>query len=524
MDADLRIPWRGLLLALAVSLAGCGRGEDEAPGASAASARSRPDIVLLVIDTLRADAILDPDGHYDTPNLDRLGREGIVFTQAFAHAPMTLPSHTSLFSSRPPLETSVLNNGQEVPADLPLLAGWLAEQGYESRAVLSLGTLNPVGGKTGLRRGFDAYDVRFWCMAPAENTTERLSASLEGRDPAKPLFLFAHYADPHEPYNAHGTQERSAELRLDGELLERVSTADMTMWVQTLELAPGRHVFDVRSDEGLSVRLFECWEKGRRIEAVWEESKPLERTKLARIALERPGELPGRCEVKVWITDAPATPEIRRRYALEVAYVDRSVGELLARLEELGLYRDSLIAFTSDHGEALGEHGVFGHVEGLTDDLIHVPLILKLPAGDPRSERLARSAGLLVPHIDLVPTLLDLAGLPPLPGQRGTSLLAPHESVHLAETHRPEAKKNQLCLRDERFKMIYLADEERFLLYDLERDPCELEDVFAAREGERPAWAERLRALARASAERTQGSIDEASQRELEALGYGGGE
>src|SRR5262245_55369853 len=127
-------------LPILVLAAGCGDvTEDASPSVAKLSPEDaalaawkpaeQPNIVLILIDTLRADAVLDPQGAYDTPNIDRLGSEGLVFTRAFASAPMTLPSHTSLFSSRPPLETGVLNNQQVVPEDLPVLAQWLEEHG-----------------------------------------------------------------------------------------------------------------------------------------------------------------------------------------------------------------------------------------------------------------------------------------------------------------------------------------------------------------------------------------------------------
>ncbi len=494
------------------------------PDGSTVTLPARPiDLILIVIDTLRADAVLDPEGRYDTPSLDRLAREGLLFTRAFAHAPMTLPSHTALFSSRPPLETNVLNNGQDVPPELPLLAEWLSAAGYRTRAVLSLGTLNLGRQRPGVRRGFEEFDADFWCLSRAEQTAERLRANLERHDPDEPLFLFAHYADPHEPYNAHGTEHRSAELQLDGTLLETLSTADMSMWVHKLELSPGKHVFEFRSKDLFRVRKFDVWEKGKPLEITWGEAKPLDRTKLARAVVQRQGTEPAECQVKVWISDVPSDPSKLVRYAEEVAYADRYVGELLARLDELGLYQESLIVFTSDHGEALGERKMFGHVEGLTDEQIQVPLIIKLPRGDARTELLAQSAERIVPHIDVVPTVLEILGLPPLPGQRGKSLLEPHDSVHLAETHKPEAKKDQFALRDLRYKMIYLVEEERFLMYDLERDPAELEDVFATSGAERPDWPEHLRSLGRARQSGAPSEVDEATRRELEALGYGGG-
>ena len=501
-------------------------------------------VVFLVIDTLRADAVLDPAGRYDTPNLDRLGSEGVVFPRAFSAAPMTLPSHMSLFSSRPPLETKVLNNGQRVPADLPLLADWLAQNGYHTRAVLSLATLNPLDRSASPSRGFASYDVDYWDIAMAEDTTRRIAASLAKRDAAKPLFLFAHFADPHEPYDAHGSEVRSVQVLKDGKPFEQILVSDTNQCSRQIELGSGRTAFEFQAvdtpPERFRVRRFECREDGKPVPITWEIGKQMERVSKARIVVDRGDRPKARCELRFWVNDVPESDDtVRQRYALEVAYVDRQIGELLAELERQGLYRDSLIVFTSDHGEAMGEKKMFGHVERLTDEQIHVPLIVKLPSVDPREPELEHAARKLVTHLDVVPTLLELIGIPALPGPRGTSLLDPHETVHIAETHRPEARRTQVALRDERFKMVYFPADpevdppqpERFELYDLVADPGELKNVFAKRNGERSAWPDQLRLLHEESKGSFQAgggteSDEERRAREemLRALGYAGGD
>lgn len=492
-------------------------------------------VVLIVIDTLRADAVFDPGGRYDTPNIDRLAHEGIAFPHTFSAAPMTLPSHMSLFSSRSPFETKVLNNGQDVPQELPLLAEWLAAQGYDTRAVISLGTLNasePDPNK-GPRRGFASYEHDPWFMSSAERTEKILSTSLAERDATKPLFLFAHFADPHEPYDAHGTEQVKVNVTVDGTPVGEVVASETGLWNATVELPPGHSQFQLAFPEGLKrkfrVRSFDCQENSAPLELHWEQGAIMERLNKALIAVDR-GERPSAtCNLFVWVNDVPASNDsLRTRYALEVAYVDRYIGELLAELERLGLYQDSLIVFTSDHGEALGEHKLFGHVERLSDEMIHVPLIVKLPKGDPRGPELVRAAEGTFTHLDLVPTLLEIVGQPPLPGQRGHSVFDPHAVVHVSQTTRPEAKKTQIALRDARFDMVFFPDENRFELYDLAQDPGEMKDVFAERAKERPDWAERLRWI---HAE-TLGEFGAAPDNEdeaareamLKALGYGGEE
>jgi arylsulfatase A-like enzyme len=483
-------------------------------------------VVLIVIDTLRGDVCPDPAGRYETPHIDRLAREGIVFPRAFSAAPMTLPAHVSLFSSRSPFETEVTNNGQPVPTDLPLLAEWLGQHGYDCRAVLSLGTLDPLHGRETPARGFDSYDHDYWDMARAEWTFARLQKSLAQRAADRPLFLFAHFSDPHEPYDANGAEEHSVQVRLDGAPLVDLVASELNQWKSAVRLTGGRNVFEFRSLEDppgrFRVRRFEGRDGGKPLEVRWEEGGFMDRVHQARAVIDRGDAPDAECELKLWINDVPVDDDARRRrYASEVAYVDRYVGALLDELERLGLYEQSLVLFTSDHGEAMGEHGYFGHVERLTDDQIHVPLIVKLPADDPRAAELSAAAAGMVTQLDLVPTLLEVVGLPPLEGQRGISLFEPHESVHIAETHRPEAKRTQLALRDREFKMIYFPEEERFELYDLTADPGELVDVFATRQSRRPDWSQTLRALH--AGRRVGAATDadrEAHEAMLRALGY----
>jgi arylsulfatase A-like enzyme len=512
------------------------------PGTAPAVA---PNLILILVDTLRADAVFDPREAYDTPNLDRLARAGVSFEHAFAGAPMTLPSHVSLFSSRPVLETGVFVNGQEVPRELPLVAEWLAQHGYDTRAVLSIGTLHSGFGKNSPQRGFALYDCDFWNLAPAEKTFERLRAALAGRNSKKPLFLFAHFADPHEPYEAHGTEVRTVRVTMNGEELVRLQTADMQQWIHRLVLPAGRTEFELVSEEPpaselgpkrrqrlplprFMLRTFECREDGKRLSVERASNNLWEPLTEMRVVVDRGARPSAECELRLWATQVLGRNDtIRKRYALEVAHVDRYVGELLAELERQGLYHQSLIVFTSDHGEGLGEHHEIGHVQNLSDGLLRVPLIVKLPDGDPRVAALRSVAPSLVSQIDLVPTLLEVAGLPPLPGQRGVSLLQRAERLHVAQTSRPEAAKNQLAFRDEAFKMVFLPDEERFELYDVAQDPGELTDVFATRSAERPDWPARLRAAyaasqAARSEPRAEGEPDPARDDMLRALGYGG--
>jgi len=502
---------RGALALVLALTAACGGGR-----------RERPNVVLIVVDTLRADAILDPEGKYSTPAIDSLARDGVIFEQALAHAPMTLPSHTALFSSRPPVETRVVNNGQEVPGDLPLLSGWLGKYGYESRAVTSLATLSPLKAGTGLSRGFESYDIDYWNLDPAERVMPRISATLDSWDRQRRLFLFAHFCDPHEPYDSHADTGRQVHILLDGQELTTVSSENMTVLEDTLTLPPGKSELQLLSRTPFRVRFLKCLENGKPVELIRDEafSKPGRRKSAV---IDRKGSTPGECTLKLWVSDSLPKPIIRERYVAEVEHVDRYVGELLTELRDKGIYEDSLILFTSDHGEALGEHGAIGHVQNLTHDQIAVPLIIKPPKGSGPWDRL--DATRLVRHVDLVPTILQITGVPALPGQKGQSLLSTPDEVplHIAQTHKPEAKKDKLAFFDGHYKLIYTVDDDTFRMFDLREDPAENRDVYATRISERPDWPDKLKSLAEVAGKLTRGDEDLTDDlaNQLRALGYG---
>jgi arylsulfatase A-like enzyme len=506
------VPRRSVLLAILLALAACGR--DSAP---------RPNVILIVIDTLRADHVFDADGSVATPRIDELARDGVAFPLAFSHTSWTLPSHAALFSSRPPSETGVLINAQRVPDDLPLLAEWMSGRGYRTEAVVSLCSLIPAGELVRLDRGFEAFDSSMErVMNPAARAIEHAHAAVERvAADARPFFLFAHFADPHQPYTAHGTVELPAEVRFGGAVVGAVpNLAGFAPFAGTLELAPGDNALEVRADAPFTLRYVGATTAaGERLETRFNGHEPgVERAAV----LVNPTDAPLVASVELWAWDDCTGAEARRRYRLEVEYLDRYVGELLDDLRARGLYDDALIVFTADHGEGLGEHGLLDHGLNVFDEQIHVPLIVKLPAGDAGGRAaLARSAAGLARHVDVVPTILQVVDLPMLPGATGLSLLEDGERIGLAEMHALSAEDN-FALRDARWKLFYGRTSGRFVLFDLAADPDEMRpiaDVDPARFG---AWMERLRTVAKRSpdAKDVDRDADEETRARMKAMGY----
>jgi arylsulfatase len=343
-----------------------------ATGALACSGDGEPApdrlVLLISVDTLRADRV----GAFGsdrglTPNLDELAAEGVRFVSTYAPTAFTLPSVTTLLTGRYPRETGVVRNDCVVPADVPSLSSVLASQGFRTGAVVSNYVLRRI---TGLDQPFDEYDDEYTASEvnrdvlerPAADTTDAALVMLDGlRRRGGDVFLWVHYQDPHGPYTP------PEELRDRAYLTEKERPGGSLR----LPIGPGN---------GGQGRI----PKYQAVE--------------------------GRRDVAFYMAG----------YDGEVAHLDAEVGRLLDGLAERELLEDAVIAFTADHGEALGEQDYwFAHGELLSDDLLRVPLVLRVPGRAP-TER-TDAAGL----VDVLPTLLGVLDVPAPRELRGRDLLAP---------------------------------------------------------------------------------------------------
>jgi tetratricopeptide (TPR) repeat protein len=186
----------GLALAMALAVAGCG---SDRPSATPEATSERPSILLVTLDTTRADAVVPQAGDAIAPHLSALAQRGTWFAQAYTTAPMTLPAHVSILSGLYPAAHGIHENARHLRPDSPLLAERLRQAGYRTAAFVS-GL--PLDGRFGLARGFDLYDDEMGSGGAerlAGATTDRaLSWLAESGD--GPFLLWVHYFDPHDPY------------------------------------------------------------------------------------------------------------------------------------------------------------------------------------------------------------------------------------------------------------------------------------------------------------------------------------
>lgn len=439
------------------------------------AADTRPNVLLMVSDDLAA--TLGSYGHpqAQTPHLDALAREGVLFSRAYCQFPHCNPSRSSFLSGLRPNQTRVTDNADSLYVNIPdvlTLPHHFRQQGY---ATARCGKLFHLGIPTGLESMDDPQAWDFgtpfkderpyppkrssavtvqtgkkqglvWQEIPGDDDqlcdgafATTAIGWLKKRDADKPFFLAVGFHRPHLPLVAPAKY-------FDLYPLEKITLPD----------APANDVEDIP-------------------------------------APARNGSVPGYAMT--------STPEQRRAsiraYLACVSYVDAQAGRLLASLKEQGLLENTIVIFTSDHGWHLGEHGLW-HKRSLFEESVRVPLIVSAPGmkGNGRT-----SLG-LAELTDLYPTLCDLCGIPAPSHLQGKSLRPvlndPASSVHEAAfTQARRGKDAEHWGRSVRIARWRCTewDEGRngIELYDHEADPHEYTNL--AQAPEHASILKKLRAL-----------------------------
>ena len=420
------------------------------PSAKALGRPDGPSLLLITADTMRADVSSVYGGNAETPNLEALAQNAVVFDRAYSLAPWTLPSLCAMMSSQypPGLDVdapdgsegsrwTILATGGDywLPPDQPQFYEMLRENDVRMGAFCgNFGMLGQywlwkqfdvrtLSGSGGLeRRGplehsplLQDLVVRVFPSIveerPADSTRvlTRLAESFLKHHRDKPFFLWVHYFDPHTPYDP------PQEFRIEGEDTAYLSLPNA--------VEPDRRDF------------------------------------------------------------------AKRLYESEVRYVDDGVGRIIGALDRYGLGESTYVCFTSDHGEELWDRLMHMHGYSLFEEQIHVPLLISGPGIEPRRTDVPTSA------IDLIPSFASMLGVEPSSSWRGRSLFEriQHDEP-FAGTPSPVFVQSNLTSEGKgssplqaivtpEFKLIRRLGTERSSLYNLENDPGEKTNVRGVNRG-----------------------------------------
>ena len=444
----------------------------------------RPHIIVYLVDTLRADHL----GTYGYPRLtspaiDRFADRATLFENAYAQSSWTRPAVASIFTGLAPRFHSTNRRDDGLPEQAETLAEILLRAGYRTAGFITNGN---VGSDFGFDQGFGRYRVMSERNAAelhplSDRVNRRVFRWLRRRakDDHAPFFLYVHTTDPHSPYVTPPGYRAPFELR-------RGSPPSAAQHQALKRLADA---IDPRF--GPEVRTLD------------------------------PGSLAWMHGLKGGVIQASAerATEVGDLYDAEISFNDASFGAFLNELEHLGFYENSLVVFTADHGEEFFEHGNWEHGTTLYGEQMRIPLIVKFPG----QQRGRRRVG-LAQQIDLLPTVLEVAGLAATGGHAGASLVGDGDGAPRAAFSYLDLDGIRLeSVVDGRYKLIVgRSSTPTAELYDLVADPGETDDLFA----ERPtvaAYLELLLAEHRASRTTLAPSAATAApelERKLKALGY----
>ena len=447
-------------------------------------------IVFIVVDTLRADHLSSYGGPVDTPNIDRLANSGARFERAYSHIPITVPSHSSMFTSLLPTEHGTLNNGNILSEAHVTLAELFRDSFRKTAGFVSLGVLKY---EFGVAQGFNHYEDTFqgdWWKT-AEEMNQKIVPWITNNQ-MEPYFLFAHYSDPHEPYasplrehltvSVSRANESIADIVVNG--TSNLINVEIPMGTSTLRVIPGDS--GTRKDILLNVTT---WEEGATVNC----SHGCQQISPNGPSVDYDTQLPATLVInnsgdhidsgQIWIQAYEDLPveQARERYREEVEYVDAAIGTLLDAINRSGKQDNTIILFTSDHGEGLGDHEIIGHVTELYEEALRVPLIISWPGQLKKSIVIDEP----VSHIDLLPTLVELLNIEDPQRRSGQSLAAlltnsaqtRENAGIIAETFRPEAARDRRTLIKDGFKLIVTPRDSRTELYNLHNDQLELTNI-----------------------------------------------
>jgi arylsulfatase A-like enzyme len=444
--------------------------------------QARPNILFIMTDDHAAHAI----GAYgsrvnQTPNLDRLAREGALFTSVFATNSICTPSRAAILTGQYSHVNGVTMFNR-FDSSRMTVARQLQQAGYHTGMVgkWHLGS-DPVGfDRWEILPGQGAYRDPILYTATGEKTytgryatdviTDLALEFIETRPRNRPFFLMMHHKAPHRPWEPSDEQRArfsgvripepvtfwdSYQTRTDGLRENRQRVADdLTNRDLKLTPPPGLNPDELRTWNAIRPESVTITRDGRSVTLT--------------------GEALVRWKYQRYMQDYLAT----------VQSVDDSVGRVLALLDKTGLARNTIVVYTSDQGFFLGDHGLFDK-RFMYEESIRMPFLVRWPAGI----KAGTKSDAVALNIDFAPTFLDAAGVPATAAMQGRSLMpvlrgrTPSDwrtSMYYRYYHDPgdHNTRAHYGVRTRTHKLIYFWKKDQWELFDLVNDPYELHNLY----------------------------------------------
>ncbi len=428
---------------------------------------TRPNVLLIVADHWPA-ALLGSAGHpaIHTPVLDQLARNGIRYTNGYAETPVCLPARRTLMTGCTPRQHGdrTFQPYRPMEPHLPTLAQCFRDAGYQAYAVgkthtypqrdrigfddiqlddegrtlygvtddyeIFLGDLGYIGRQFGHGMSNNAYQATAWHLPEHVHVTnwatDTMARYVRRRDPGRPSFWYLGYRHPHPP------------------------------------LVPPQRFLDHYADVEIDMPCAGDWAEG-------DLPYHLQGVRARGVYSER--------EIR-WA---------RRAFYALCTHIDQQIGALIGTIREEGILDETVIMFTSDHGDMLGNHGLWAK-QTFYEGSSNVPMILMGEAGD-RGIGFDRTDDRLAGLQDVMPTLLGLAGIDAPGHLDGRSMVTGGRRGHIYGEFGEEQHSSRM-IRDRRFKMIWYPCGNHTQLFDLDRDPEEVNDL-----GADPAYTDTIASL-----------------------------
>jgi arylsulfatase A-like enzyme len=490
----------GIIMGLTFALTAHSMGSTRRLPAIGALEPGAPSIMLVTFDTTRADHF----GAYGntvvkTPRFDALAAQGVLFSEAWSQIPVTGASHTTVFTGQAPWEHGALLNGVSVSPDVVMLAEHLRAKGWRTGGFVSAYVLD---GELGFSRGFEVYDDDFgWLQGWSDTLPGRMVASVSRH------------------FNPEHVLERRGGRTVDQALswLESVGDEPFFVWV---------HLFDPHGPYAPPPPWDTAYYQGDprdpahtsmgHVEGVAEYLKPA---------------LHGITDVD-WVLG---------QYAGEISYTDEQLGRLMDWLDTTGRADSTLLVMAGDHGESLGEHGVwFNHGDDLYESALKVPMAMRMPGRIEPGTVVSAPVELT----DISPTVYDLLSVKPPSTIRGIPLtdalvdpgFAPRTEARAMSFDRQAnlvaRRAGEITAPVYRMMALRKPGSYLFIRRDAPGYDDELYDLSVGTEDDPPvdnpglsralseSATEYLKAMTQEALDRSGAEPDEATQEALRALGY----